>query len=660
MLLIISPLAFAEAPQLFQETIDTFDHYLKERRILDKFWLSDEEALLAYEHVRNKRLVESSPLQDELCKKYADGDGAEAPPVEQHKCRGNPGEIEFAIRVSAKDLNSMFTPSTSHFAGCELANTTSSCEALYKDFLSNEYDSSKSAAENLAMLQEKLKKSGNGDNKQLDYFFQRRLSISYLLKDELTGKDKFSAVTSLSKSWNVEQKVQFLQLMGSYLNTDYKYDRAGLGGTGKDEQAVFNCDTIFTNLGNGENGDGGICRDIAYCVGKLAISMGLPAYGVSFATNGGFHATLLTYNPDNPNEIYKLNYGEAVSEKSKEGIEGLSQDHSLPQLGTNYRIYDIANNGRLITTLPTELGLFLDQESGANINDLDPFFNPHYSVTSMKVGKGDCQYNVSAGKLTNGDVVLFLSKSIDINENGKLTVGTSTVVHDSETLSAPVLTQTLYLALSQNFYTPSLQMGDFQLRGTGGVRAVGMIGIAKQKETNLLTDGNVDAHVGMEFEKTEGKDTFRATANSQYSLCIKDMRNNQFSDISNYCLANNGAYFQVEYGKELPGDVRIAFDSALALRSIGNSAGASVSVSTNKSEVYAGVSGGFGKKQTAFMPGGYGQTLFLGLNTNASALPLMRNMDELFFQLRYEKDLDPDNKTPGLSSVGIKIVPPKK
>lgn len=178
-----------------------------------------------------------------------------------------------------------------------------------------------------------------------------------------------------------DQKMLFLQMVGGQMAEHYDYGRMDRSITESGpvtlEQIFQSSRTtvrlgahsgIIANTPEGTFDVAGVCRDIASAQGQLARAMGIRnAYVVSYAVDNTFHTSLYVRNPERPDQVYHVNYGDAALRQAGDSraLQSGSWDQAL--------VYRIAQpGGRSVMSTASEFGRFLSEAAGLDPSTTDP------------------------------------------------------------------------------------------------------------------------------------------------------------------------------------------------------------------------------------------------------------------------------------------------
>lgn len=182
-------------------------------------------------------------------------------------------------------------------------------------------------------------------------------------------------------------------------------------------------------------------------------------YIVNYLSNNGHHSVLAVQNPDDPDQVIKINYGEMVASDGETGATALTQHTSLPNVGLNYRIFDA--NGSPIGSVPSELQSVLRDVTGASPGfiEVSPYSLNTLGVQTTRWGT----LRAFTGTTSSGDQIVgaaydhSFSSGINQTELG-LAVARSDKNHPYLELSQDMI----YARLQQSLHFRGIQTGPIQ------------------------------------------------------------------------------------------------------------------------------------------------------------------------------------------------------
>lgn len=244
------------------------------------------------------------------------------------------------------------------------------------------------------------------------------LASEFIYNDLIQKPKDWKKTLEKSKdALNFDEKIKLVAKFGKDFSDDYNTDRLG---NGSQSDGFISTENLLTNISTDEKG--GVCRDISLAQAQMLKSLGVnQAYSINYLANSGGHSTLLAVDPKDKNRIIKINYYEVQTDDGKKGKAVLDQDSTLPNVGTQYRIFD--SEGKWITNVPTELGNILREvtghdkdigEAGRNYSLNKAFFETEKLNGSLFNGQ------TSTGEIING---VAIHNNTKFNKNLDLKFG---------------------------------------------------------------------------------------------------------------------------------------------------------------------------------------------------------------------------------------------
>ncbi len=205
-------------------------------------------------------------------------------------------------------------------------------------------------------------------------------------------------ISILKDTLTQNEKLEFLADLGNRFLLKYNYDRVNTSG-------AVPVEDMFSSLAT--DTPGGICRDVVAAQSEIAMALGIDQkniYRIGYQTATGSHQTLAIVDPDDPSNLYKINYGEVMNDDQNKGEVQLKQNGSSPVTGIAYRVYDA--KGKPVLEMPTELGKLLREASGyENKGDISKTYNINKVYVDTEYGTGA----LVSGSLSDGTKVTAVS-----------------------------------------------------------------------------------------------------------------------------------------------------------------------------------------------------------------------------------------------------------
>jgi hypothetical protein len=220
------------------------------------------------------------------------------------------------------------------------------------------------------------------------------------------------ALSELGTRLSFEQKIAFSSQLGNLLLEGYDYER---GAGGQNGPAVVTFRDMIEARKAGKSA--GVCRDITVALTQSLNQMGVKnAFSIAYQSTRSGHATVLVQDPENAAKTYTINYYDVTSNESASSSTHLLQDSTVPDTTINYDVYDY--QGKILTTLPSGLGLMLKEMTGGEVTDLDPMEkSQHQILTAVLARKRGFDIGAGIGRTQNGDEVMALTAGYTLNSN---------------------------------------------------------------------------------------------------------------------------------------------------------------------------------------------------------------------------------------------------
>ncbi len=454
-------------------------------------------------------------------------------------------------------------------------------------------------------------------------------------------KDWKSTLLEAKDKLTVDQKIDLISKLGGKFSDRYNYNRADVqlnaGGVFIDTEELLN------SVQNGN--PGGICRDIALAQTQMLKVLGFKNnYVVAYKSLTGFHATVITENPDT-GKIVKFNYFEASEVKKGSGTEALVQDNLLPDHGLGFRIYN--SDGTALTRVPSELGQMLKDTAGGSS---DRNFAPrNFSLTSVGFKTPLTDGSLFTGKTSLGESLYGVSlyKNTAINENVKIGIGASLSKLEGNKDSLKMEQTNLYLLVNSELTSPTKKIGSFETTAFIGGSTEVLVSNVKEKsfygnqinEANSEIDANVDIIMGVKA-KVNLNDNKTVVDSSIYSTFYPDW--NHVASIDRQKLVIDSFVVKSGVSRQITDETKALIDTAVIVKNYGSSILIKAAYEDNmkNSRYVAGVAAPISKDMPTFLPGGEKRS-FIGVEKSSV---------RTIFSIMYERNFD--NQTNNLNIKG--------
>lgn len=407
------------------------------------------------------------------------------------------------------------------------------------------------------------------------------------------------AMQGVGEELNFEQKMRVAARMGNTFLGNYNNDRAGTS----DGRAV----TMEELLSAAQNNTpGGVCRDISFAQSQMLQEMGVNRdniYIMAYATPGSYHSVLAVQDPENPDNLVKLNYGEMTYDDRNTGAAALAQYTSLPDVGISYRIFDA--DARPVGRVPTELGGLLREVTNApqSIIQTRPY-------NLSRVGASSDLGNVSlfTGTTSTGDHVVGAAFDTVIarSERQLTEVGVALLRHERDGPTVNLTQDLLYARISSEFSLNALSTDRAHVDLEAGYDSEILYG----RHSGVRASGS-------EFEGStfDFSNTFFAGVSSSYELPSSDTLTARarvyiYPDFANeteakrMTLAYDRTEASIGYQTQLTPEVRALAETGVILRQYGEAAfvRGALESPTDDFRAFASYSSPLSRDTPSFMP----------------------------------------------------------
>lgn len=429
---------------------------------------------------------------------------------------------------------------------------------------------------------------------------------------------------SLAKdNLDFEQKMRIAARMGGVFLNNYNYARVNANdGTKISVEQML--EAARTNQ------PGGICRDVSAAQAQMLKELGVDPksiYQIGYDSSQGGHAVLAVQDPNNKNRIIKLNYNEMTQESQVKGVGALKQDTQLPDVGMNFRVYDV--DSKPIANLPTEIGQMLRDVTTAK----EPLIESKpYSISKIGARTPYGNLAVFTGTTSTGDKVVggAIDKAWD-SKYSRIEVGAAFAQKETDSPIVKMDQDIIYLRFKEQLYTPEFNVGKVVSKADFGI--AGEIFSSKQKgsaegyafDTSTLAR-NLEVETGL-TSVYKYSPTTKITGDIR-AYGYLDWEDEQASDKLTIAYDRTEANLKVE--KEFD-DIEILARTGIVARRIGKSyfVGGGVKVKDTDTIVYSNFSKPIGEVP-AFMPESSKRFIIGGA----------QKVGDLNMSLEYKKDLE--------------------
>jgi hypothetical protein len=328
------------------------------------------------------------------------------------------------------------------------------------DALRSDYESTTGQSLAAMSLSEQSRALEEFINNKYSIDVPRDFLVEEVLRDHIIANpnDWRQSVSSIADDLNFDQKMRISARMGETFLSQYNSTRAAGGPDG-------NAVTMEQLLQSAQDGTpGGVCRDISFAQSQLLQEMGVDRdniFIVAYASPGSSHSVLAVQDPNNPDRLVKLNYGQMTEDTENTGGSALRQTTSLPDVGISYKIYDA--DASPIGLVPTELGSLLREVTNAPPSFIE--YTP-YNLSTVTADSELGSFRVFTGTTTSGDTVIggaFDTTVID-NQHRRTELGIAAVRHEINSPIVDLRQDLIYARLQQEFYSSPINTGPVQSR----------------------------------------------------------------------------------------------------------------------------------------------------------------------------------------------------
>lgn len=223
-----------------------------------------------------------------------------------------------------------------------------------------------------------------------------QLLLDQILNPDFTKNDAdmMAKIKAGTASMSDAEFLNFTAVMADYV--EYNDERAAFEQTPEGGLGVV---TPFQQMTDTK---AGVCGDIHSMVAKVAEQRGWEAFTVGYALEGMQHVVTAMVNPNDPNNLMIVNYGNYESQSLNDGnsVNLTPTKEGWEEMGTQLRIFKNDKTGdgtgkmQQIATIPTPLGSFMNS-----------LFKKEYEATQAMPQNQNFSKEVAGGETTKHKVV---------------------------------------------------------------------------------------------------------------------------------------------------------------------------------------------------------------------------------------------------------------
>lgn len=225
------------------------------------------------------------------------------------------------------------------------------------------------------------------------------------------------------KQVSTNQKISFLSNFLRELYEKYDYEALKDSFADFDDEALLkSLNVIVHNDPDQDKYKAGVCRHMHLLALTMARRMGLKqSYAVSYVSGIGYHLNLYINNPDNPREIYRLDYGSVLKQKNIQGTHALMIDRNNSLAGISTHFWGEKHNP--IFFQPSQKGLLFNDLTGGSKDDYSQSMQPERkSITASYKLTPNKKITATYTELpSNGEEHVY---ALSLNHDKKPTSGT--------------------------------------------------------------------------------------------------------------------------------------------------------------------------------------------------------------------------------------------
>ena len=384
-----------------------------------------------------------------------------------------------------------------------------------------------------------------------------------------------SELNNIKDHLSFDEKLLVASHFGGRFSDNYNSDRAN--GTGPRADGIVSMEEMLESVRDGVAG--GVCRDVSQAQSLMLQELGVNSsdiYQVAYSTATTGHAVLAVKDPENPDRIVKINYAYTDETSDRTGGAVLTQNSTLADFGTKFRIYDA--DGKPIARVPTEFGQVLrDATRERNLSEgITRNHNLQRVYVDTPIGVG----SIFTGTTMSGDNIVGIAVTKTVTESARNVVreqGISLVRREGDRASVTVDQTALYTFMKMTYNSPRKEIGNFNM----GVHAGSDTEVILMDNKSVRTDGreksgyniesSVSATAGVDVQHTS--DDGRTRIGSDLSIEVyPDFKSVQEGFGGGVMLATDSVTWTSTVERDITSDMMFTGESAIVLRNIGNAA----------------------------------------------------------------------------------------
>lgn len=401
-----------------------------------------------------------------------------------------------------------------------------------------------------------------------------------------------SYLNEIKDDLSFDEKLKVASHFGGRFSDNYNFDRAD--GVGPRGDGIVTIEEMLESVR--DSVPGGVCRDVSQAQSLMLQELGVSKgdiYQTAYMTATGGHVVLAVKDPENPKRIIKINYDYTDETSDRTGGSVLTQNSSLPDFGTQWRIFDA--DGKPVATVPSEFGEVLrDATRGRTLSDgISQRHNLQRVYVDTPIGVG----TVFTGTTSSGDNIVGVAVSNNVDEDktgSNFHYGVSAVRREGDRAVVSIDQTALYGFMRYTVNSPRYEKGNFSLGVSGGTdtEVTLMDNTATYTNGNERTGFNIDSRVGVHFggdvRYTSPDDKTRVRTGLSYEGFISH-KNEQEGPESGFTLATDKIVWSTAVEHDITPDMMFSGESAIVLRNIGNTAAFKGAITDSRRNIGANI-----------------------------------------------------------------------